>query len=296
MKVTNVSLYSNALEVANFSFRDPNSKNPYTAVAIVGLDADEIVSKFYGTSKVENVKFNLPSLVSREVILRIALNPNFSLGKTYSDLRDTLYRAIASSRTGVIQLRFNNGYATTAALSGSVTKFEAPHFSETAEVQITMRCDDPMLRAIEPVLVDEFMLSPASPIVEGLATPASTTVDDPFSTAPHGFAFNLTLNAPTLSFVVKDAINPAWTFTITPGVIGADTGFLAGDQLYFSSETNDKYLYILRGDPAVTIHLIDKIVPGSIWPILFPGGNDFEVVSSDFDWNAMSYYPAYWGV
>jgi hypothetical protein len=51
MKITNIDLLSSDdTLVANFSFRDPGTINPYIVKEIVGLDADEIVPKFYGVS------------------------------------------------------------------------------------------------------------------------------------------------------------------------------------------------------------------------------------------------------
>ena len=282
MKLTSIDLYSNNQQVASLSFRDPGSRNPYIAQNTTGLDAGEIVPKFYGNSNSGKKQYNL-SLVKREVVLLISLNPQFSLGKSYSDLRDDLYRAVASSRDGLVQLQFKNGSSTIACVSGFVTKFETGMFSKTPQVQMTINCEDGMLRSLNEISVDEVILG------------TSNTIVDNASTAPHGFKFNITFNAPTTSFVIRDATVPDWLFTITPGVIGANTGFINNDQLYFSSAYNGRLVYIVRG--GVTIYLVDKIQPGSIWPILFPGPNDLELVSTGaFTWNELTYYQTYWGV
>lgn len=281
MRITSVELYSNNRNAASFSFRDPGAKNPYIVQGIFGLDADEIVPKFYGLSPDGSNKYYDLALSNREIVIRVALNPNVNLKKSYSDLRDDLYRVIASSRTGTIQLRLNNGLATVAAISGLVTKFEAPHFNETPEVQLTIKCSDSMFRSLEPIEVDFSLLD------------TSTTVSDLASTAPHGFSFSIKFNADTPSFVMRDASTPTWLFTVTPGVIGANTGFKNNDELYFSSE-NDKQIYIIRS--ATTIQLVDKVQIGSIWPMLFPGQNDLEIITGNFTWNYLSYYPTYWGV
>lgn len=281
MKITSVELYSNNKNAASFSFRDPGAKNPYIVQGIFGLDADEIVPKFYGLSPDGSDKYYDLSLNSREIVIRVALNPNIKLKKSYSDLRDDLYRVISSSRTGKIQLRLNNGLATVAAISGLVTKFEAPHFNEIPEVQITIKCSESMFKGLEPIEVDYSLLDTA------------TTISDLVSTAPHGFSFNLKFTADTTSFVMRDSSTPSWVFTVTPGVIGANTGFKTNDELYFSSE-NDKQIYIVRS--STTIQLVDKVQIGSIWPMLFPGQNDIEIVTGAFTWGYLSYYPTYWGV
>jgi hypothetical protein len=282
MKLTSIDLYSNDVSVATFSFRDPGSQNPYTAKSIDGLDADVIVPKFYGYNAASTKKFYDLTLGQRDITITIALNPDFSVLKTYSELRDDLYKVISSSRTGIVQLRFKNGATTIAAISGFVTKFESPQFAQTPEVKLTIRCDDPMLKSLTPVSVSPLLLD------------TSFQITDIDSTAPHGFQFQLTFNADTLSFVMQDAVVPEWAFTITPGVIGANTGFKNNDILYFSSENGNKQLYLIRA--ATAIYIVDKIAIGSTWPVLFPGTNPFEITSGAFTWDALTYYKTYWGV
>lgn len=291
MKLTNVTIHSNGAEVAKLSFRDPGAINPYTAKTIVGLDADDIVANFSGYGQQGGQKHYTPSLKNREIILRIALNSDWGNGRSYSELRDDLYRAIASSRTGLIQLRFQDGKKVVAAISGFIAKFEAPHFTETPEVQITVRCTDTMLRALDPVVVDKTYLETNNTIVNNL------------STAPHGLKFNITFTQPSLAFTVRDTDTPDWSLTVTPGTIGGETGFVADDQLWLSSEQGNKYLYLIRLPVSpvpgqdYSVHLIDKITPGSSWPTLFPKANNFQFVADGtFRWDEMTYRPTYWGV
>lgn len=277
MKVTSIGLYSsNDVEIATLSFRDPGSVNPYIAKSITGLDADEIVPRFYGLSKVSKEKYYNLSLPPRDVILTIILNPFKTAGKTYSDLRDAIYKALAASRTALMGLRFYNGATEVARVSGFVTKMESPQFEEQPTIQLTLNCDDPMLKAPSRVSV-----------IESGAELRTVTVDT--STAPHGFIFQLTFTAAIASFYMQDkATNPEWSFVVTP-----TTSFAIGDKLYFSSENDNKYLYMVRG--STTTHLVDKIAPGGIWPILFPGDNEM-VHSPEITWNMIQYYPTFWGV
>ena len=58
MRITSVDLYSSTgVLIATLSFRDPASTNPYIAKSIGGLDADEIVARFYGVSKASKQKY-----------------------------------------------------------------------------------------------------------------------------------------------------------------------------------------------------------------------------------------------
>ncbi len=280
MRVTNVDIFASN-NVVNLSYRDPTSQNPYIVKSIIGLDADEIIPKFYGVSDISNEKYYDLSLSKRDVIIQIGLNPNFSLGKSYSELRDDLYRLISSSRTGSIQLQFNNGDITVAAISGFVTKFEAPNFTKTPEVQLTINCSDPMLKALNEINVDVTSLNPEF-----------TTVIDDESTSPHGFRFGVIFSDTIIDFSIQDALIPSWAFEIN--LTGSPlTQFINGDELHFSSENNNRYLFLIRGFDI--IHLVDRIIPTSIWPIVFPGNNDF--ICSDYvKWDYITYYPTYWGV
>lgn len=278
MRLTSIDLYSNNNRIAALSFKDPRSRNPYIAQQVTGLDADEIVPKFYGTNVGGTTNFYDLSVQKREVVILVSLNPQFSLNKSYSDLRDDLYRGIAASRDGTVQLRFMKGGATLGALTGFITKFETGLFSQTPQVQITIRCDDPMIRSLTPTYVDVVMLQ------------TDNTIVDDKSTAPHGFKFNVTFDAISSDFVIKDKLIPDWQFTVTPS-----GGFLVDDVLYFSSAYDGHTLYIDRA--STIISLVDKIELGSIWPKMFPGANELQFIADGaFTWNEFTYHQTYWGV
>ena len=190
---------------------------------------------------------------------------------------------IASSRTGKVNIRFNDGATPVASVSGFIKKFEAIHFTESPEIQMTVDCDDPILRSLDRVEV----VPTATQLV-------ALDIADVESTAPHGFKFEVQFTGPADTFVLRDSATPEWAFTVTPGVIGAYTGFLTFDHLFFSSEYGDRYLYMVRS--GVTMQLVDKVSPDSIWPILFPGDNLFDTPTPMVTWNSVSFHHAYWGV
>ena len=283
MRLTSIDLQSNGNTIAALSFKDPRSKNPYVAQQVTGLGADEIVPKFYGTNLGGTSNYHELVVNKREVVVLVALNPSFAQGKSYSDLRDDLYRGIAASRDGTIQVCLKDGARTVGALTGFVTKFETGLFSKTPQAQITIRCDDGTIRSPNETMVNTY----------GLST--DTTVVDNVSTAPHGFKFNIKFDAISDDFVIQDATVPTWTFTVTPGTIGGDTGFLVDDVLYFSSSYDGRTVYVERG--VETLYLVDKIELGSTWPVLFPGANELQFIADGaFTWNDFTYFETYWGV
>lgn len=278
MKVTSVEFHpEGSSSTVVLSFRDPTRRNRYNVKSIVGLDAEDIVARFYGGSG--SSKFYNISLEDRDVVATISLNPRFELDESYSSLRDDLYRLISLSRTGVLQIQFKNGENVVAVVSGFVNKFESELFEKEQGVKITINCDDPMLRAPVSTNVDVSDLDPTM-----------TIINDQESTAPHGFKFEIALLDNVSQLVIKDPENPDWKFTIVPS-----GGFIFNDVVHFSSEFGDRYLYVHRG--LSDIHLADAIAPNSIWPVLFPGVNKLTLGNPAlFKWNALSHKPAYWGV
>jgi hypothetical protein len=183
----------------------------------------------------------------------------------------------------LVTLFFKAGATLVSRIMGSIVKFEAVHFTNLPEVQVTIRCNDPMFRAINPVVFETDDLPEISSAVR---------VPDSLSTAPHGFSMQATFTNDVAFFAINDiGENPQWYFNIIP----EGFGFLTGDILYFSSEHSNKYLYIIRD--ADRIDLVDKIESGSMWPIIFPGQNEFYFEEFSYvTLDLIQYYPSYWGV
>jgi hypothetical protein len=281
MRVTSVSLYSNESEAISFDLRNVSSQSPYMVRTIVGLDAEEITPRFYGFSKDGTDRFYDFRLKARDIIIRIVLNPRFNLNESISYIRDNLYRVISATRSGKLTLQFISGAATVAKIEGHMIKFEVPYFSKTPELQITIRCNDPMFRGINPVVMTVDDLPTTNPIV----------VADSISTAPHGFTMRFKINSTLASFTIQDkASNPTWDFKVTPA-----SPFQANDVIYFSSEFTNRYLYMVRG--GATTHLLDRIDPSSVQPLIFPGFNEFHFVNlAAMTWEELRFDVAYWGV
>jgi hypothetical protein len=278
MKLTSIELHpANSSDITILSFRDPSASNAYNVKTITGLDADEISRKFSGGSGSASNFANL-AMQRRDVAILLGLNPDYNTNESYSDLRDSLYRSINSSRTGVIQIQFKNGSDIVAVLEGFVSKFEAPQFEKMQEVTITITCNEAMLKAPEAVSLD----------VEDL-DPDLIVITDSLSTAPHGFIIVANLLDDMASFSITDPDDDSWSFEITSGYL------FEGSTLYLSSEFNNKYVY--ADFDLDTNHLADGIMPGSSWPIIFPGGNSFSFSTpTDFEIVSITYYPTYWGV
>src|SRR4029077_11294562 len=146
------SLFAGKIEAISFSLSKSDPSAQYMVRNMIGLDTEELIPRFYGFGLVTGPKYYDFKLKPRLIVIRIVLNPRFNIDESYSDVRDTLYRAISAARTGLVTLQFNSGGTTVAQIMGFITKFEVPYFTPLPEVQITVRCDDPMFRAINSVL------------------------------------------------------------------------------------------------------------------------------------------------
>lgn len=282
MKITSIGLLSDDVEAVSFDLRNVQSHSPYMIRSIVGLDAEDLIPKFYGFNIDGDKKFYDFKMKPRLIVMRVVVNPRYKLGETVSDVRDRLYKTISSSRSGEVTLEFRGGGSTIAKINGYIIKFEVSYFSDVPELQITVKCNDPIFRGVAPVLME------STDFVDGSET---VLVPDGLSTAPHGMEFQVLLTNAQASFTIQDkASDPEWEFKVIP-----DGGFAIGDSLNFSSEFGNKYLYIVRS--GVTTHVFDKVTPTSVWPTLFPGTNSFHFVDADFfDWVFLRFSPAYWGV
>lgn len=289
MNLTSIALYSNNALVANLSLSNPSPTDPFLFTGSDGLDAEDIATRFFGFST-SSKKFYTLSLGRRIVTLKLSLNPNYNLNLGFSELRDTLYRAIYSSRYGKVELKFMNNSTVVAVLEGFVSRFISSRFTKDQDVEITLTCDDGWLKA--PTYT--------SHPVQNLNN--TFTVTDSISTAPHGAVFSLAIQNQAAWLTFKDKmINPEWQFRIEPYL-----PFQVGDVLYMSSEPDNKYIFI---DPlgaweglGITtnrIYLSDRITADSIWPVIFPGDNSFTIETSgttNVSWTSLQYKNTYWGI
>jgi len=298
LQVDNVDLMSkNGLRLMNFGFRDPGNYLPYQVRSMTGLDAEEIINQFVGNPADDDFGFHIPKLAKRELTLLLGLNPDWSTGATFSDLRDELYKLIGSCPSGMVYVRFNYGTSeddshVTAVLLGRISKVEANHFVERPEVQLTVLAEDqPMLQA--PLITN---VVPSWDYQTGLDD-TLVKVTDEDSTAGHGLQAQFSFSGASTNFKLVGMENLAGlVFEID------DFNFLSGDDLYISSLPDNRFAYVDRSG-AIT-HLVDKITADSVWPLLLPGDNYYtwfdgtpdEGLSSVIAWEDLAWYSTFWGV
>lgn len=290
MKFTSIDIYTNDVLDFNINFKENTNTSPYILKSAEGLDADSIRANFYAFSSTRAKQYFNLKPTKREIQLTIVLDPRFNLGDSYDLIRDNIYRAIYAARDGQVDLRFKDGNIVVARIKGFVSKLEGSRFNRSNEFVMYIYCPNPMFTAMNRTSLSGAQLGPQNRAV----------INDTISTAPTGAQFSLEFTQSTNKFWMG-AVDSEWYFHIVPDVItGSTVGFIAGDKLYFSSETDNKYLYVVRNN--TTYHLADRLQAGSNWPIIFPGNNVFTIDAAIpapsswvYNWISVNWLPTFWG-
>lgn len=292
MNVTLIELFAGPSMVFECNLLDPSFDSPYLLRGVLGLDALDITPKFYGFGPVDNKIYDF-AMPPREIVMRLAFNPNRSNSVGNSDLRDNLYRSIAAYRGGQVELRFHSGTVSIMSIKGFVTKLEVPHSSNVAEAQITIRCDDPLFRSTVASKVDITQLG-----IVPSSDDAYFTISNPNSTAPCGIEMQFICTSNIAEFEIVEAAaltqeEPEWVFNVKPG----GTGFKIGDILKIDSGYLKKAVIHMAQPSLTEVSIVDKVALESVWPILFPGMNTFGLRFKD-SWDLVEFVftPTYWGI
>lgn len=289
MNIDNIDIVTANGVALTLSFNDPTAQNPYQMKNLYGLDAEEIVAEFAGFAPDSTTNHNL-SLKQREIVMRIQLNPNFAF-QSYSELRDDLYRVVASGRSGLLTLNFKQLTTTLAHIQGFVTKVETPISTEVPEMQITIACPDPRL------------VAPSATVLDPSGFGDSFSVSDTVSTAPHGLSMGFTWTAPSgtnPSLKIGNSASFDWEFSIHLSDF-LDSGvydFAIGDILEISSVYGERGVWVTRAGTRYPI--ADRVVRNSAWPTIYPGDNDFYVEAKSsgirWSWDYFQYHNTFWGI
>lgn len=281
MLINQLALISDgpAAQTIELAFRDPDSSMPYQVMGLTGLDADEITFEYAGGVR-GGPKLYLPSAKEREVVALLGLNPWVDEAHTFSSLRDAIYRLVGGGGSSCVTLDFRYDGDSVATVTGFVSKIEPSLFTETPQIQLTIRCkDDPLLRG-PTVEVD----------VETQFNEGVLTLSDNVSTAAHGFRawFQVT---DASSFVTIETVG-VWKFTLNhnfwPNEFFCVSTEHAAKELFKTGREKTKESYV---------YLADKVEANSFWPMIFPGDNEIRVSAArGVSVTSMTYRTAFWGV
>lgn len=278
MNVDSIVIY-NGLDQIELNLNVASTSNPYILAGASGLDPDELVSSYYSQSlQSSSQKFYNMSLKKRTVSLKLALNPNYKSNQSYSSLRDRLYRFISATRESFVEIRFLNQGLITGLLKGRVIRLESDLMNKNQTVTISIDCEYPIIRSQNRVSVSTSILN---------GSKAISNITDNLSTAPHGFLFSISITGPVLQSYRFVDLYEKWLFRL-------DYQLLTGDTLEVCTEEDNRYARVIRS--GIRTNLIDKMSTDSVWPVMFPGLNEFAYNITNYTWNEFSYYTSYWGI
>jgi hypothetical protein len=274
--VDNITLEADtACRSIDFGFRDPGNRLPYQVKSMTGLDADEIVTNFAGhLGSSVTAHIGLPTLVKREVVLLLGLNPDWGTpSQTFSSLRDDLYRLVGACPSGMLYVKFNYGEDTVAQVLGRISKVEAAHFTDTPQVQLTIAVEEyPMLESPVTTADDD-----PDWVARAALTPSTTEallLTDNESTAPHSFYAQFTFVETTKNFKMEGLGElEGLAFEINSFT------FIEDDVLHIQGHPKDRKVYVRRPD-GTAVHLVDKMSDDSVWPLMYPGDNYYTWATS----------------
>lgn len=228
---------------------------------------DIILSEaLYGETFLQTVHPN-----SREIVLRIRLNPNFSLGQTAADLREQLYGLLNPNIGESVDIYLRAGSNTLMKTSGYVKIFETVPFSKEPEVQITLACPKPTF--ISPLSVT-VPVSGSAPVVAASK-----------GTAPSYFVARVQFPSNQTGFTLTQS--STGQYMAFPTYM-----FLAGDILTINTEVGGKSARISRGGN--TMSILYAMQQGSKWLEVRPGPNTFTINAGT--WAGFVYREQYWGI
>lgn len=283
MRLSSVVLSTSDLsEEIVFGVFDYSDGCRYLIKAMVGIDAEDIIPKFYGFGSASGKKMYEFTLKPRDIVARVSLNPDYSVNEDVSEIRDVVYRLISANRFGELTIQFKSGSSIVSSIKGSITKMEVPYFTRDPELQLTIHCNDPMFRSIVPIDIPPEDLPSTNPV---------TLTDQP-ATAPHGLELKVKFTATTTTFAIQDdPTTPEWKFEVTPA-----SSFLINDELYICSEYGNKRVFLDRAIGS-DIELMNLVHSDSVWPQVFPGVNTLYFPQiANFDWLQLKYRSAFWGL
>lgn len=209
---------------------------------------------------------------SREIVLLIALNPDFKVGQTAADLRTALYGMLTPGHIDRIVVDILDDEDLLASTSGYAKKLEIVPFSKDPEVQLTIACVQQYLIAPETLYISP--PDKAAPLIPNVGT------------APAGFRMELTFSAALTEWVLSDFDGQTEMRIVYP--------FAIGDKLMIDTRPGRRGIWVDRG--GIETNIIFALTQNSIWYMLHGGDNIFATSSQAFEFGDVFYTPQFWGI
>lgn len=291
MNLTKVVIKSNLAEV-NLPLVGARATDEYICKNIDGLGPPEVDLHLRETlySGLLN-RGRRPQ--GREIIIRVALTPNYQTGKTAGDLRQELYGLLSAGdqrNPDVVQVRLHHNEEENvwASTRGYVKRIEIVPFVKDPEVQITITC-------LQPYLVGASVYPDLSVMNASNVAKLAPRLTNP-ATGPTGFRMELVFSLAGGNARYGFSLQPVDQTTTVPVSFNiVNVPFINGDKLVIDTRPGVRQVTRIRD--GVSANLLSALHPKSVWPLLRGGGNDFIIPPlANFSFTSVFFYPNYWGI
>lgn len=253
-------------------FEGVNSSSPFVLKDASGLGPVERAVR-YSKGAGTRMKFQEKTLASRQIALRIGLQPDWDVGQTAEELRSLMYGLLAPRGARLLRLQFIQDAwvppslpATTvrALIDGHISRMEPVLFTKDPEVQIVIDCNDSYFTAPSPVTT-----APTKTPVGGGTGKANFIIDN-YGSAPSPFWMRVVFNSFQGSPTRLD--DGPWG---SPQSIQVDgVTFTAGDAFTVDTRPGSRGVWKSNADGSGAVSLLNNLHPNSVWFELHSGVNN----------------------
>lgn len=247
-------------------------QDPYHVKEIVGLGPTQIDVRVKSGRGGGVYKGRSP--LNKQLVIRVAMTPDYFGGQTVEELREIMYGMITSDYEDPLLVELHDGLTPMVYARGWVSKCEINPFSKEPELQITIDTDSPYFHHYYEINYPVAGLSKAAPEFNNVGQ------------ADIGFYFVVDFTSDSLT---------GWNINNTRQKFHVDYDFLDNDRL--TVNTRDGEQNITRTRSGSTISLLSYLTSDSNWLTLKHGLNQFAVgPSTGYSWYQVKMKPEYWGV
>lgn len=231
----------------------------YMVEDIKGLDPVKAVLVSSSFAGMDGTQYKSSRREERNLLIKLALEPDFVIGNTVEELRHHLYNFFMTKAE--VKLKFIMSSGLEVDIDGRVESCEAPPFSQEPEVDVSIIC-------FEPDFVDR---RPPGQIVTGntVSTTDETLVDYE-GTVETGIDFVLNVNRTVNEFTIYHRRPDG-----SVGTLNFAANLLNGDVLNISTVSGNKIITLNRGGTITS--LLYGMSPQSDWIELQKGHNYIRV-------------------
>lgn len=258
MSITKVEVRTLLGELLTLTLENPT--NGYLVEDILGLDPVKATISSSTFANFPGAKFEASRREIRNILIKLKLEPNYTLSQTARQLRTDLYDFFQSDTE--VSLRFFMTDGLTVDIAGRVESCDAPPFSQEPRAAVSIMCFNPDFLALTPVVVSE----------DTVATLTEFHINYP-GNIPTGFTFVMNVNRTLGEFTIyqRPADNVLRTFDF-------EASLVSGDILTISTVDGSKGVTLNRAGTLSSL-LYGKS-PQSTWLKLMKGDNRFRVYAT----------------